>query len=144
MKCVRQENTFLVRLDRGESVTETLTAFLEDRGIEAGTVTGIGGVRDVALGYFDLEAGAYRRFEVEGNVELVLYTGNIARVEGKPFIHAHAVVSGPDFRPYAGHFFEARVAVTGEFVVRPGAGAVERRPDPFTGLNLLAFPDGAR
>lgn len=137
MKSVKFKEGWLVRLDREEEVTAALETFLREEGIEAGAVSGIGGIRDAELGFFDLPSKTYRRKTVPGNLELIRYGGNITLADGKPFIHAHAVVSGPDFKAWAGHFFSARVAVTGEFILRPADWKVARRPDAFTGLHLM-------
>jgi predicted DNA-binding protein with PD1-like motif len=127
----------VLRLDRGEMVTGTLEDFLNREEIRGGTVTGLGGVEKVELGYYDLASRTYRRKRVEGIVELVTYSGNISVLDGRSFIHAHAVVSGPDFTPFSGHFFDARVALTGEFIIRPASWSIERRHDDATGLNLM-------
>lgn len=140
MKALRFDKGYLVRLDRGEEVTEILERFLGKEGIHAGTVSGLGGVRNVELGYYDLPSKTYRRQRQPGNLELIHYGGNITLLEGKPFIHAHAVVSGPDFKPYSGHFFGAEVTLTGEFVVRPADWKVNRLPDDYTGLKLMDLP----
>ena len=140
MKSVNFNEGWLIRLEREEEIAAALEKFLREKGIEAGEVTGIGGILDAVLGFFDLPSKTYKRKTVSGNLELIQYTGNITLLEGKPFIHAHAVVSGPDFKAWAGHFFSARVAITGEFVVRPADWKVERRPDDYTGLNLMELP----
>ena len=137
MRALGFDGGHLVRLDRGEGVTESLTAFLKEREIRGGWLSGIGGVENAELGFYDLASRTYRRRRVEGTVELIHYAGNITMLDGEPFIHAHAVVSGADFRPLSGHFFEARVAVTGEFVIRPAAWGAKRGLDDVVGLNLI-------
>ena len=137
MRALEFDGGFLARLERGEEITEALDQFLQDKDIKAGTVTGLGGIENAELGFFDLPTKTYQRKTVPGNLELVHYAGNITLVDGRPFIHAHAVVSGPDFKAWAGHFFSAKVAITGEFVIRPAAWEVDRQPDDFTGLNLM-------
>lgn len=128
---------YLLRLERDEEVTESLTRFLEEKEIRAGTVSGLGGVADAELGFYDLPTKTYLRRVIPGNLELVNYLGNVTLLDGKPFIHAHAVVSGKDYQAYSGHFFKARVAVTGEFVIRPADWNVRRIPDDFSGLKLM-------
>lgn len=128
---------YLVRLERGEEVTSALTHFLAEKAIHAGMITGLGGVGEAELGFYDLKAKTYLRRRIEGNLELVNYLGNITLVDGKPFIHAHAVVSGPDYQAYSGHFFGARVTITGEFIIRPADWEVKRTLDEFTGLKLM-------
>jgi predicted DNA-binding protein with PD1-like motif len=132
---------FLVRVERGEEITRALTDFLKAEGIRAGTVTGIGGIADVDLGFYHLTSKTYQHKTIPGNLELVHYSGNITVVDDEPFIHAHAVVSGADYKAYAGHFFTAEVAITGEFTIRPADWEVSRSPDEATGLNLMDIPD---
>jgi predicted DNA-binding protein with PD1-like motif len=132
---------YLLRLERDEEVTESLTRFLEEKEIRAGIVSGLGGIADAELGFYDLPTKTYLRRVIPGNLELVHYLGNITQVDGKPFIHAHAVVSGRDYQAYSGHFFQARIAVTGEFVIRPADWKVSRALDDFTGLKLMDLGD---
>jgi predicted DNA-binding protein with PD1-like motif len=131
---------YLIRLERGEEVQATLTQFLAAKGLRAGMITGLGGVGDAELGFYDLAHKVYLRKTIPGNLELVSYMGNITQVDGKPFIHAHAVVSGPDFQAYSGHFFSARVTITGEFILRPADWEVSRTVDDYSGLKLMDIP----
>ena len=140
MKSLKFNIGYLVRLDRGEEVTQTLERFLGERKIRAGTVAGLGGIRDAELGYYDLPTKTYQRRTIPGNLELIHYNGNITILDGRPFIHAHAVVSGADFESHSGHFFTAEVALTGEFVIRPADWEVERISDDYTGLKLMSLP----
>ncbi len=140
MKALDFSGGILIKLERGEEVTAAIQGFLDEKRIVAGTISGLGGVRDAELGYYDLESRTYQRTTVAGNLELVSYQGNITLLDGAPFVHAHAVLSGPDFRSYGGHFFSAVVAITGEFVLRPADWSVERIPDEATGLNLMGLP----
>lgn len=141
MKVQNFSGGYLVRIERGEEVTRTLNDFLRDKRIYAGTVTGLGGVSDAELGFYDLASRTYLRKTIPGNLELVCFVGNITLVDGDPFIHAHAVVSGPDYHAYAGHFFSAKVAITGEFVIRPTDWEVSRTMDEATGLKLMDIPE---
>ena len=127
----------LLRLETGEEVVASLLAFAGERGIGAASVSGIGAAYAVRLGWFDRASRSYVRREVEGEVEIAALAGTLARKDGQPFAHLHAVVSGPDFAALAGHLFEARAAATVELVVRPLGGEVARVEDPATGLFLL-------
>lgn len=137
MKILKYTDGYLIRLERGEEVTSALTAFLEEKEIQAGTVMGLGGIGDADLGFYDLPRKTYLHQTIPGNLELVHYFGNITLAAGKPFIHAHAVVSGPDYQAHSGHFFSARVTITGEFIIRPGNWKVARVLDEVTGLKLM-------
>jgi predicted DNA-binding protein with PD1-like motif len=141
MKARKFTGGYLVRIERGEEVTRTLTDFLLEKQIYAGTVTGIGGIGDAELGYYDLPSRTYLRKTIPGNLELVYYMGNITLMDGEPFIHAHTVVSGPDFNAYSGHFFSARIVATGEFVIHPADWEIARALDDETGLKLMDIPE---
>lgn len=139
MEVKEMGDSFYVRLLRGEEVLENLTAFVAEREIGAASILGIGAVEDVQLGYYELKTHTYHRKDLEGDYELVNLTGNVSYVEGKPFVHAHVTLGGPDFRALCGHLFRAVVAVTGEFVVRPLPGKVDRAFDEACGLNLWSL-----
>lgn len=140
MKSLKFTGGYLIRLERGEEITRALTEFLREKSIHAGMITGLGGIGDAELGFYDLPSKTYLHKTFSGNLELVYYMGNVTLVEGQPFIHAHAVVSGPDYHAYSGHFFSARVSITGEFVLRPADWEVSRALDETTGLKLMDLP----
>jgi predicted DNA-binding protein with PD1-like motif len=53
-------------------------------------------------------------------------------------IHAHAVVSGPDFVAHAGHLFSAEIAATAEVFLWATGERTERALDERTGLRLIS------
>jgi predicted DNA-binding protein with PD1-like motif len=58
-------------------------------------------------------------------------------------LHLHASVSGPDLAAFAGHVFEAAVAVTAEFHVRDFGRRLDRAPVEAIGLSLIRAPGSA-
>ncbi|MBN2359078.1 MAG: DNA-binding protein [Deltaproteobacteria bacterium] len=129
---------YLLRLERGGSVLDEIAAFCRDRGVGAAWLTGLGAVEKVELGYYDLDARCYQRTRLDGSHELISLVGNVAQVDGAPFVHAHAALGDRDCRLRAGHLFAATVAATVELQLQPLTGAaVDRRLDPATGLKLL-------
>lgn len=137
MRYARLGETFLVRIYTGEEITRTISEFARAHSIDAAEVSGIGAAYDVTLGYFDRATKQYERHTVEGEVEIVSLLGNISIKEGQPFPHLHANVSGRDFRPHAGHFFEGKAGATCEVIIRPMPGYAQRTKDDATGLFLL-------
>ena len=103
----------------------------------AGGITGIGSVREAVLGYYDESRREYLRREVPGDMELISFVGNVTWLDGKPFVHAHAVLSGADFAPIAGHLFQAEIAATGEFFFVEGGKPLKREEDGAKGLKLI-------
>jgi len=128
---------FILRLDRGESVADLLRQFASEQRIPAGFISALGALRDVTLGYFDLNAKTYRKKQFKGIYELVSFQGNLAALDGEPIWHIHAVLADQEMRVVAGHFFEAQVAVTFEAHIITEDVRLLRRSDSETGLNLL-------
>ncbi len=127
---------YLVRLDRGEEVMETLTSFLARKKIGAGVLQGIGAVEKIELGYFDLARKRYRTRKIAPVAEVVSLLGNISFLDGHPFIHAHIIIAGPDQKVLGGHFVRATVAITLEVFIRVIRSRVNRARDEATGFNL--------
>lgn len=127
---------FLVRLDRGEEVIEALASFAARRKIDGGFLQGIGAVENAEIGYFDLARKKYRRRAITPVAEVVSLSGNISLLDGKPFIHAHIILAGPDQKVSGGHLFSATVAITLEIYVRVIRGRLVRKHDPKTGFNF--------
>jgi uncharacterized protein len=130
---------YVIRMDRGEEIISTLTGLLQEQEIRSGSIAGIGALEETVLGYYNVRTGEYQRKSFPEEMELVVFAGNISLVEGVPFVHAHAVISGDDFRALSGHFFSGVIAVTGEFQLRKNAVDVRRELDADIGLKLMRF-----
>ncbi|MBM4353776.1 MAG: DUF296 domain-containing protein [Deltaproteobacteria bacterium] len=138
MKWRLSGDLYWVVLEKGEDVGASLCAFFREANVESAAVVGIGALADTELGFLDVKSGQYLKTRFPDEMELVSFVGNVALVEGKPFLHAHAALSGPDLVVKGGHFFGGRVAVTMECQVLPGAnGPIPRRFDQATGLKLI-------
>lgn len=137
MKSRKIADGYLVRCDIDDEVVSTLTRFAAENKISSGTVIGIGALKDVVLGYFDLAKKEYLRKEFSGIYELLSLSGNFAKLNSETILHCHAVISDADYNVTGGHLFSGVIAVTGEFYIRPGSGIIKREPDEFTGLNLI-------
>ena len=131
------EDRYLLRLDVGDGVIESVKDFVAERGIGSGVISGIGGVTGVVLGYYDLAAKEYRKRELEGIYEMLSLVGNVSFLGDEPFVHAHAVVSGADMAAMGGHLFSATVAVTAELYLWASSIRVTRSLDERVGLNTL-------
>ncbi len=137
MRYARLGEAFLVRVDTGEEIVGAIAEFARAQSIDAAEISGIGAAYGVVLGYFDRSTRQYERLAVPDEVEIVSLLGNLSIREGRPFPHVHVNVSGRDFRPYAGHFFEGKAGATCELVIRPMKGYAQRTRDAATGLFLL-------
>jgi predicted DNA-binding protein with PD1-like motif len=122
----------------GEEIVEPLVGFVRSRRIRSGFLTGIGAAEDITLGCFDPKTKSYHRRVFKGDHEVAPLVGNVAWVGKSPVCHIHAVISTPRLATFAGHLFSGAVTVTLEVVLVPGTRRLVRKPDPLSGLNLLA------
>ncbi|HWO07481.1 MAG TPA: PPC domain-containing DNA-binding protein [Candidatus Paceibacterota bacterium] len=138
---VTPRGEYVLRLERGEDVLPTITDFCARKGILSGSFKAIGAVEQAKVGYYDLSKKEYGSKIYEDAMEVAAMTGNIAQVDGKPFIHAHTVLSGimkgSENECVGGHVFEAKVAVTLEVHLTAFNENISRALDDDIGLKLL-------
>jgi predicted DNA-binding protein with PD1-like motif len=130
-------SSYVIRLDAGERILETLLSFCESNGIGSGFFHGLGAVGEAELGHFDPASKAYSWTKLSAPLEIVALYGNITRVEGKPFLHAHASLGDKTFAVRGGHLKEAVVSVTCEVTLTRFRDDIGRKKDVVTGLFLL-------
>jgi len=141
MKVFAGKVGFLIRLERGEEIHASLTAWAASAGCEGAVLTGLGAVEDVELGFYHLDRREYERRVERGPLELLSLTGNLSVVDGRPVLHAHVVLMRDDFTLAGGHLFRARVAVTGEISVERTDLRLTRQRNEEVGLPLLEAID---
>lgn len=134
---------YVVRLDAGEKIVETLRALCERDAINGGYFHGLGAVGEAEIGHFDPEANDYAWVRLTGPYEIVSLYGNITTVDGKPFLHAHVALGDNTFDVKGGHLKEAVVSVTCEITLVRFRDEIGRKRDEATGLWKLALEPGA-
>jgi len=132
---------YIIRLMRDEDVIATLTDFCNKEGITSGSFRAIGAVKDSTIGYYDLAKKEYGKIVYPHEMEVASMTGNVALVDGTPFLHVHAILTdmqkGKENQPIGGHVFAAKVAVTLEVHLETFDENIERELDEDIGLKLL-------
>lgn len=142
MKAQRTDHGWLLRLDRGEEILESLRTFAREHAIGCALVSGIGAVGETELGFFTPATRTYDRHTLQGDHEILSLSGNLSVMDGEPFPHCHLIVCGPDLVARGGHLFRGVVTVTCEIHLVTSAGVLMRTPRPDLGFHPLA-PDGA-
>jgi len=127
LKTAKSGETFVVRLDPGEEIVSSLTGFCEQAGIMSATVQGIGSVAMAEVGHFDPALGDYVFRRLDGPLEVLSLTGNVAALDGRPVVHVHAVLSDRAFTTQGGHLRSGIVAVTCEVILTPLPGPLRRK-----------------
>jgi len=136
---VRSE--YFLRLEKGEDVLPAVVDFCKRKGILSGSFRAIGAVEQSRIGFYNLSEKKYGDITYPEAREVASMTGNVAQVDGAPFIHAHAVLTdmtaGNENQPIGGHVFEAKVAVTLEVHLVAFNESISRELDNDIGLKLL-------
>jgi len=139
MKSVSENGHHLIVLERGEEVIGTLTEYCERSHLTHAFFQGLGAVEEAEVGFYRLNSKSYDFKILPETHEVASLLGNITLVEGKPFVHAHVVLSRADdsLSCVGGHLKKARVAVTLEIHLTTLAVSVERKLDDAIGLRLI-------
>ena len=135
-------NHHIVILERGQKLMQSLTDYCRERNINGASLTGLGAVSDVDLGYYDLPSKTYLRKVFTEEYELVSMIGNVSYKDDPEktgtFVHAHVQISDREYQCLGGHLFEATVAVTAEISLQVLPTKLIRNFDSCTGLYLIA------
>ena len=133
---------YVLRIDRGEEILESIMALCKAENIRLGSVSGIGAVGEVTLGVFNREKFIYESTTYTGDYEIASCSGSISTKEGEQYLHIHmAVGNAVKGECHGGHLNRAIVSLTGEFIIHQIDGVVEREYSPEVGLNLFRFVD---
>ncbi len=142
MRAMHDGSRWMLRIDDGEDLFDSLAQFAEANSIHAAAfVYGIGMFRRATVGYWD--GHQYRPHELPIPHEVVGLHGTIARADDRPSIHLHAALAGPDHHLVGGHLMNATVAVLQEALVETFPGRTFGRPmvESF-GLRMLDLEPG--
>ena len=139
MEYRRFNDTIILRIARGEEIIETVKAVAEREHIRLASVSALGATDDFTVGVYDVDAKRYDSKTFAGPHEIVSLTGTITEKDGAFYQHLHMSAGNRDCAVVGGHLNRAVVSVTCEMVIRILSGAVDRSPDPATGINLIRF-----
>jgi predicted DNA-binding protein with PD1-like motif len=128
---------FILRLDRGEEIVETIKQFCKDNDVKLGTISGIGATNRATIGLFDIETKQYHAKELRGNYEIAPLLGNISTMNGEIYLHIHVNLCDLHHTSFGGHLTSAIVSATFEGVIDVITGRIEREFDKEIGLNLM-------
>ena len=132
-------DTLVVRMDKGEEITEQLRAVAEKENIRLAAVEALGAVNDFTVGVYNTEEKKYYSNHFQGAYEIVSLTGTVTTMDGQFYHHLHMSAGDEKGSVFGGHLNSAVISATCEMIIRVIDGTVERRHDPETGLNLFSF-----
>jgi predicted DNA-binding protein with PD1-like motif len=107
----KTSRTFEIVFDKGDEVMSGLADFASTHHIAAAHFSGVGTLDSALIQWGDPVRQTKQVTEVNQEVELVSFIGNMTTQNGKLNIHAHAVLGYADGSAKAGHFVSGRVSV---------------------------------
>ena len=132
-------NKYIIRLDKGEEIVETLKQFCREQNITLGWINGIGAVNKAKIGLYKVDEKQYYSVELSGNHEITSLFGNISTMNGEVYLHLHINLSDAEYKTHGGHLNYAVISATGEIMIDVIDGTVERQFNDEIGLNLYKF-----
>jgi predicted DNA-binding protein with PD1-like motif len=126
----------IVRISYDADLIQSITELAESKGIKAGSFTAIGALKSARLGYYDQRNHEYRDMKINSPHEVASCVGNISLKDGKPFVHAHAVLADATGNTKAGHLFEGIVFAAEVHLRQLEGPTLERKHDEMTDLSL--------
>ncbi|HOJ44147.1 MAG TPA: DNA-binding protein [Syntrophorhabdaceae bacterium] len=130
---------FQGRLSKGSDLIEDIMAFLKEKDIHSGIISGIGAASKATIGYYDQVNRIYKTKTFEEPLEILSIKGNISIKDHDVFPHIHGVFSRQDGSCIGGHVFGGTEVFAFEFEIIEFSGdAFIRCFDDETGLYLWA------
>lgn len=132
-------NTYMLRIDVGEEIVESLKEMCAREGIRLAQVSAIGAADRAAVGVYDLAEKRYHQEDLEGFMEIANLSGSVTEMNGEPYIHLHTTLADQRNVLHGGHAISMRVGATCEMFVQVLDGTVTREKDEGLGINLWKF-----
>ena len=132
-------DTYVIRLNKGEEIIESLKNLCRDEDIKLAEITGLGASDFVEIGVFNIYTKEYNTKVFEGMFEITSLVGNVTRKDGEVYLHIHINFGDEDGLVKGGHLVKSRISATSEIILRKIDGEVGRKLDEEIGLNLLNF-----
>lgn len=130
--------TLVLVLENEEEAFAAISEFAARERLFGAAFTAIGAFRDATVGWFDFARKAYDEIRIAEQCEVLSLIGDIAESDdGKPSVHAHAVVGLKDGSTRGGHFLRGIVHPTLEITVTESPAHLHRRKVADLGIALI-------
>lgn len=130
--------TLVLVLDNGEEAFAAMAGFAARAEVWGAAFTAIGAFSGATVGWFDFARKAYDKIEVAEQCEVLSLIGDIAEGDdGRPSVHAHAVLGLKDGSTRGGHFLRGIVHPTLEVTLTESPQHLHRRKVPELGIALI-------
>lgn len=133
---VINDTTFLIRLEKGEFVIQSITMFCIQKRIKNAHLTAIGSVEETTLAHYNVNNKKYTDKKIDGIFEVTSLIGNVALFEDKPLLHTHVTLSDKNMNTIGGHMVEAKVSATVEVFLTNFSSNFHKKLNDVIGLKL--------
>ncbi len=127
---------FVVCAKHDSEVITFLNDVANKHRIATATFTLIGALKWAKLGFYDQNKHVYLENLLSTPQEIATCVGNISTKEGKPFVHAHAVLADRNGNTKGGHLLEGKVFAAEVHLFELIGEKIVRENDAITGLSL--------
>ena len=121
----------------GDEAVSALSEFAAEHDLAAASFTAIGAFSSARVAWFNLDTREYEETAVGEQVEALSLVGDLALRDGRPFVHAHAVLGRRDGSLVGGHLVAATVRPTLELFLHVYPEPLQRVRDEASGLALI-------
>jgi len=133
--------TFLFSIFKGEDLLQAIQHFCHHHQVRCGLINAIGGVERATFGIYDQKAKKYIKHNIEKELEILSFNGNISIFDDKPMVHAHVVFSDSEGKALGGHVMAGTRVFSCEVFMQELTGDLKvRKNDKVTQLPLWANP----
>lgn len=139
LKQFEKGRTFIAKLNYQSDLLEELNKICHDENIKAGSISAIGAVSSLKLGFYDQETKqyVYTTYAYDEAMEIVSCSGNISIKDEKPFCHVHIVAADKKGKCIGGHLAAGTSVFAGEVIIQEFLGEdLIREIDEETKLTL--------
>jgi predicted DNA-binding protein with PD1-like motif len=137
MKYQQFGTKYVIKIEKGEEIVESLKKFCKEKEVRLGSIVGLGASNKIVLGLFKTENKEYLSKEYTGDHEITSLLGNVSEKDGEVYLHIHANIGNEQGQVFGGHLTSAVVSATFEGIVEKIEGNIDRYFDEEIGLNLL-------
>lgn len=130
--------TFILVFETGDELADGLLQFANQQQLSDASFTAIGALFSVRLVWLNPESKQYEpSVTLDEQMELCSLNGDVALLDGRPVVHAHAVVATKDGTARGGHLLQAHIRPTCELVLTENPTQLQKVLDPEAGIALI-------
>ena len=130
--------TFILVFNTGDELAKGMLEFAEQEKLSAASFKAVGALSSVRFGWYSWESKKYEpSVTFDEQVELLSVIGDVALKDGKPVVHAHAVIGKKDGTAHGGHLLEAHIRPTCEVVLIVSPTPLQKFIDLESGLAVI-------